>query len=351
MIDCLAILLISFVQLIAANNEAELFFAGDAMQHGPQIKSARQADGTYDYSPYFSLIADDIAKADYAVVNLECVLGGEPYSGYPSFSAPDAYALHLRDCGFDLLQTTNNHCLDKGDRGVRRTLDVLRANGIPRIGTYYDIADRDTIAPYIATVKGIKIAFIAYTYGTNTGGGRASVVDRIDRALMAADIAKAKKMGAEVICALMHWGIEYQKLPSKQQRADAQFLIDNGVDLIIGAHPHVVQPSEMVTDKNGKKHLVVYSLGNFISNQNDVDSRGGSVVKVRLRRGAGGIEIADARYKLVFVDKPSPTANYYQLIPCKEPEKVSAGQRLTFDTFTRNVRALLEKHNIDVPEE
>ena len=160
----LSILLLSVVSLLQSNNTVNLTFVGDAMQHAPQITAAQQADGTYDYSPCFQYLEDDIKWADLAVINLECPLGGRPYTGYPCFSAPDSYAQQLEDVGFDLFLTANNHCLDRRDKGLVRTCHMLDSLAIPHIGTYRDQQERDQRIPYIVNVKGMKIAFLDYIF-------------------------------------------------------------------------------------------------------------------------------------------------------------------------------------------
>ena len=192
--------------------------------------------------------------------------------------------------GFDFFVTANNHCLDRRDAGAKRTIKRLNEMGIPHAGTYLNEAARDTLCPAIVDVKGVRMAILSYTYGTNGIPVQGNlVVDYINRARIAADIAKAREATADIICACMHWGIEYKLLPVESQRNLANFLIDQGVDLIIGSHPHVVEPMEIrYSEKWGKKVLLVYSLGNFISNQNGTDSRGGAMVKVRLMKQQSG---------------------------------------------------------------
>ena len=237
----LSILMLSLVSLLQSNHTVELAFVGDAMQHAPQITAAQQADGTYDYSPCFQYLTEDISGADLAVVNLECPLGGKPYTGYPCFSAPDSYAQQLRQVGFDLFLTANNHCLDRRDKGLVRTCHILDSLGIPHIGTYPNQQDREKRIPYIVNVKGMKIAFLDYTYGTNGIPIQGNViVDFIDQQLIADDIALARQRGAHAICVNLHWGIEYQLKPVSSQRTLADWLVSQGVDLIIGGHPHVV---------------------------------------------------------------------------------------------------------------
>ncbi len=351
--NLLSVMLLSLVSLLSGNSEAELLFIGDAMQHSKQFQTAQRADGTYDYSECFALLKPDIEAADYAVVNLEVTLGGKPYSGYPCFSAPDEYARQLKDDGFDLLLTANNHCLDRRDKGVRRTIETLDAMGIPHIGTYVNRAARNAQLPFIATINGIKVAMLDYTYGTNGINIQGDVVvDYIDRRVIKADIAAARKAGAQAICVNMHWGIEYTLTPVAEQKQLAQFLIDEGVDLIIGGHPHVVEPFEMRhSDKWNKDVLLVYSLGNFISNMSKPDCRGGALVKVKLKTVNGKVVVADPRYKLFFVQHPSGRGDNYKVIPEEMPGEVRADQRAAFDTFMKRTHELVMSHNVNVPQD
>ena len=155
MSQLLSILLFSLLQLAGiADEEIEFLFVGDAMQHQPQINAATRADGSLDYSQCFTMIENDIMGADFAVANLEVPLAGKPYAGYPVFSGPDEFARQLKDSGFDLLLTANNHCLDRGSRGAKRTVKVLNDIGIPSIGTYASAGQRDSVMPFIVGVKG-----------------------------------------------------------------------------------------------------------------------------------------------------------------------------------------------------
>lgn len=349
----LSILMLSVVSLLQSNNMVNLTFVGDAMQHAPQITAAQQADGTYDYSPCFQHLIDDITWADLAVVNLECPLGGKPYTGYPCFSAPDSYAQTLRDVGFDLFLTANNHCLDRRDKGLVRTCHVLDSLGIPHIGTYPNQQERNQRIPYIVNVKGIRIAFLDYTYGTNGIPIQGNVVvDFIDQQVIADDIALARERGAHAICVNLHWGIEYQLKPVATQRTLADWLVSQGVDLIIGGHPHVVEPMEVRYSKEyGKNVLLVYSLGNFISNQSDIDTRGGAMVKVSLRMENGHAVIDNPRYKLFFVQKPVSRGENYVLIPEAHPDLLRPDSKGEFTRFMQRTQDLVMSHNQDVPQE
>ena len=346
-------LLATLLHSTASSQTIRLTFVGDAMQHGPQIRAARTTDGTYDYSACFTHLAGDIADADFAVVNLECPLGGKPYSGYPNFSAPDEFATALRDAGFDFFATANNHCLDRRDAGLKRTIRRLDELKMPHAGTYLNAAARDTLCPQMVDVNGIRMAMMSYTYGTNGIGVQGKVVvDYINRDRIAADIARARQLQADVICVCMHWGIEYKMLPVEAQRSLADFLVEQGVDLIIGSHPHVVEPMEIRhSGKWNKDVLVVYSLGNFISNQNGTDSRGGALVKATLNRDyLGKVRLESAGYHLFFCQKPKARAENYQLIPFGSEHLLRSDSRSAYNAFMQNAHNILNKHNINVPE-
>ncbi len=296
-------LVVSLFYLVFGLDQAELLFAGDAMQHKAQIEAARQADGSYDYSECFTELEPMIKSADYAVINLETPIGSAGFTGYPCFNSPSSYARALKNAGFDLLLTANNHTLDRRDKGLHQTIDSLDAASIDHIGTYHNQAARDSIHPFIKRISGISVGFLNYTYGTNgiTLQGDA-VVDYIDRKLISDDINRLRDNGAEIVTVTIHWGDEYKLVQNRNQESIADFLVDCGVDLIIGAHPHVIQPMEIRHNpKLDKDVLIVYSLGNFISNMKTRDTRGGAVVKVRLTRGFDGVARLDgARYRLIF---------------------------------------------------
>lgn len=352
----LSILLFSFLRLAGVGDEeVTLVFVGDAMQHKPQIVAATHDDGTLDYSQCFTMIEDDIAAADYAVANLEVPLGGRPYSGYPMFSAPDEFARQLGASGFDLLLTANNHCLDRGSKGLKRTVRVLEDMKMSSIGTYASREQRDSVVPFIADVKGVGVAFLNYTYGTNGIPVRdGAVVDMIDRDAMRRDIEKARSEGAKVVCVCLHWGEEYKRIPGKAQTELVDFLVDEGADVIIGSHPHVVQPFEMrYSRRHGKDVAVAYSLGNFISNQNDIDSRGGAMAVVKVRLLGGKVNGVELGYKLLFCQKPLPgkRGDNYKLVPVEFRDSVRNDQLREFDRFVGRTRLLLKESNSHEVEE
>lgn len=349
--------LISFMtgaDSVGSAPKAELLFVGDAMQHQAQLDKAREIGGgsRYDYSECFTLIAPEITSADYAVCNLEVPLGGGPdYTGYPCFSAPDSYAVALRDAGFDMMLTANNHCLDRRDKAARRTLTALDRLGIDHVGTFHDAAQRDSLVPFIKNIKGFKVGFLNYTYGTNGIQPKEGMeVAMIDKKKIAEEIAKTRRAGAEILVVAMHWGIEYVLLENGVQHDLANFLVDQGVDLIIGGHPHVIQPMKVVrNEKEGKDVLVVYSLGNFISNMKTADTRGGALVRAYITRGPDGkARFSHADYDTFFSAKPDGKSNF-KVIPSWMPEKIPAWQKQHWEIFDRGAQRIFDKYNVNVP--
>ncbi len=338
-----------------APSGADLLFVGDAMQHQGQLDQAKlEGNGkNYDYSKCFTYIAPTIAEADYAVCNLEVPLGGGPdYSGFPCFSAPDSYAIALKNAGFDMMLTANNHCLDRRDKGARRTIAALDSLKIDHIGTYSDASQRKERTPFIRDINGIKVGFLNYTYGTNGIEPKDNVeVNLINKKDMAREIKQTREAGAEIIVVAMHWGIEYVLRENAEQRDLADFLVDQGVDLIIGGHPHVIQPMQIVhNDKEGKDVLIVYSLGNFISNMKTGDTRGGALVRARLERDKDGkARFVKADYDTFFSAKPTGKGTNYQVIPSWMPEKIPSGQFDHWLMFDRSASHIFNTYNINVP--
>lgn len=270
-------------------SEVTILFAGDVMAHMPQINSAFDTStDSYNFKPVFELVKPYISKADIAVANLETTLAGTPYSGYPQFSCPDSLAAALKDAGFDLLITANNHCLDRGKQGLEQTVKTLDALRIPHTGTFVNDSVRSATYPYIITENGIRIAFLNCTYGTN--GFKAEVpniVNFIDTLQLKQDIRKAKLANVDYTIVTLHWGNEYERDENASQRAIASFLFRNGADLVIGSHPHVVQPARkyyLNSSDSSNFNIVAYSLGNYVSNQRDRYKDGGIMFQVKLRK-------------------------------------------------------------------
>lgn len=255
------------------------------MQHKAQLDAALQPDGTYNYSGCFTLVKPQIEAADIAVCNFETTLGGAPYSGYPQFCSPDAYAEAVRDAGFDIFLTSNNHCMDRRNRGLIRTLDILDSLGIAHLGTYRNQAERDSLYPYIIEHGSMRIALLNYTYDTNgIPVAPPCIVNYIDTTVIKKDLVRARELKADCIIACMHWGTEYMLQPDSQQKRLEDWLYTHGVDHIIGGHPHVVQPVRTIPDFWGRssRHLTMWSLGNYISNMSAPNTDHGLAVTIRL---------------------------------------------------------------------
>lgn len=338
-----------------ASSGATLLFAGDAMQHQAQLDQALLEGGgkRYDYSECFRWIAPAVTEADYAIVNLEVPLGGGPrYSGYPCFSAPDSYAQALADAGFDMMLTANNHCLDSGMKAARRTISALDSLGLDHIGTYHDASDRESKVPFIKDVNGIKFGFLNYTYGTNGIPARDGMeVALIDRDRIAKEMKQTRDAGAEILVVTMHWGIEYVLRENAIQRDLAQFLIDNGADMVIGSHPHVIQPMKMVRDeRRGQDVPVVYSLGNFISNMKTGDTRGGAYMRVRVERDEKGkARVKWADYDTFFCAKPTGKGTNFTVIPSDRTDLIPAAQRDHWRLFDRSSSKVFDAENVKIP--
>lgn len=290
-----------------------LSFIGDIMGHGDQIKSAYDPEKkVYDYSACFRYIRPVLEQSDLAFGNLELTLSDKGiYRGYPLFRSPDTLARDLKQAGFDYLVTANNHSNDNGLYGVVHTLDVLDRFGIPHTGTFRNAAERDSLYPAVLEYqKGearFRFSILNYTYGTNGMPTKApSVVNIIDEKQILKDIAAAKKQNPDLILAFMHWGHEYQLDEYHTQQTLTKLLWENGVDVVIGAHPHVIQPikSDTLLDEqnNPRPVLVAYSLGNFISNQFRPNTDMGLLLELELEKDlrTGKVRMVDHDYVFVW---------------------------------------------------
>jgi poly-gamma-glutamate capsule biosynthesis protein CapA/YwtB (metallophosphatase superfamily) len=259
--------------------QVKLLFVGDVMQHGGQIQGAHNAKkDAYDYRDCFQFVKPFINQADIAIANLEVTHAGKPYKGYPQFSAPPELSEGLVDAGFDVILTSNNHSCDGGAKGVTKTLDVLDKLGVKHTGTFRSKAEREQNYPLMVEKNGLKVAVLNYTYGTNGLSVAAPlIINYIDSAVMKADFKKAKTLGADIIICTMHWGTEYQSLPNDYQKKWEAFCYRQGADMVIGGHPHVLQPVVQKTIA-GEEKLTAWSLGNFVSNQRDRYTDGGMML-------------------------------------------------------------------------
>jgi poly-gamma-glutamate capsule biosynthesis protein CapA/YwtB (metallophosphatase superfamily) len=339
-----------------------LLFLGDIMQHDSQIKAAYNDEVTgytYNYAPCFQFVKPYIESVDVAIGNLELTLAGPPYKGYPQFSAPDELALTLKDIGMDVLVTANNHSVDRGRKGIDRTIEMLDSFKILHTGTFMDTVNRMNDYPLVFEKNGFTIALLNYTYGTNgIAVTKPNIVNMIDTVTMRKDIAKAKEASPDLIIVFTHWGQEYQSQPSVQQKRITEFCFKKGVQLVIGSHPHVLQPMEWRKEKN---QLVAYSLGNFVSGQRDRYKNGGAMIqasftKIRIDSTQSVTSLDSAGYILEYVYRTTDAKKDYYVLPIPTFENDTTGfimdeaSRLSFKTFMDDSRKLLGKGNLNLSE-
>jgi poly-gamma-glutamate synthesis protein (capsule biosynthesis protein) len=343
----------------SGEEKISLLFIGDIMGHDEQIWSAENREThLFNYDDVFKYIKPVISTADIAIANFEVTLAGPPYTGYPQFSSPADLAVACKNAGIDYLVTANNHSADRGKRGISGTINKLDSIGIPHTGTFLNSACRDSLSPLFIYKNGTSIALLNYTFSTNgIIVPEPVIVNMLDKDLITNDIKKAKEKKADLIILFLHWGTEYDTIPSKSQTALAAYFQSLGVDLVIGSHPHVLQ--KMAWNNNvvsGTNNLVVYSLGNFVSNQRKPKTDGGTMVKVELTRKGEKYVISDAGYYLTWVYTPiEKYRKKFFILPTSEFENKpdffdKPDAFLKMKTFINNSRKLLNEQNTAVKE-
>lgn len=295
-----------------------LRFIGDVMLHTAQIGR--------DYGTFLKGIEDDLRNADVSVGNMEFTLGGAPYTGYPAFSSPDAYAEYARQAGIDIFLTANNHILDRGVSGLERTLDKYtefeKDAGFAYTGSGRTEDSFMKHNPLFFRAKGIRIAIVNCTYGTNVGPvpGYPRVAVLEDACAL---IREASRKGADIIIAMPHWGTEYKTANNRVQRDWARKMAECGADIIIGAHPHVVQNMELLEvfgdDGRQKTVPVFYSIGNAVSNMSAPDTQAELMITLRLVRGTdGSVEMLDPGWDWLWCTLPGRLTDNYMTIKIKD---------------------------------
>lgn len=261
-----------------------LMATGDILMHNTVVWSGDN-NGQYSYDHLFAPVKSLIQKADIASVNLESPIAGPEggYPGYPLFNSPDELATSLKNSAFDVVITANNHCMDRGLKGGLRTLDILRKSGLDTTGTFKSPTEANTFL--IKDIRGVKIAYLAYTYGTNgipLPQNEPYFCNILDQEKIIADIHKLRSQ-VDVLVLVLHWGVEYSPLPTQKQEQLAQSFFKEGADLILGSHPHVIQPMEIM-NIDGKDKLVVYSMGNSVGHQRGIERNSGVIMKVEFSK-------------------------------------------------------------------
>jgi poly-gamma-glutamate capsule biosynthesis protein CapA/YwtB (metallophosphatase superfamily) len=303
---------------------------GDILIHNTVYQDASQSDGTYNFKPMFKEVRDIIRESDLAIANQETVIGGSELglSSYPLFNSPHEVGDALLDSSISIVTTANNHAMDIGEKGIISASNYWNKIGMPYTGSFISQEDRDNIRTI--TKNSITFSFLAYSYGTNgiaIPPNKSYLVNLFDEEIMKRDIEKAKNI-SDVVIVSTHWGIENQTMPNDSQKSLALKIADWGADIIIGTHPHVLQPINWISRNDGKRSLVMYSLGNFLSAQDQ---------KIELVGGIGQITVI----KTNFLDKSTielkeptfiPTYNKYEnfrhfeIIPLKQLKKIDMDQ-------------------------
>ena len=266
---------------VITTDTIRLLFGGDFMQHMPQVNAARTPDGSYDYSRSTEYIAPMFREADVAVINLETTISTTGhYSGYPCFASPVEVVDEFETMGIDIALLANNHCCDRMARGIETTIEELNRRNIAHTGVYTDSVDYAQNNILYFERGGVRFALVNYTYGTNgIPVPKGKLVNLIDTTIIKRDLRTIDRDSVACVIACMHWGNEYERHENREQRRLAEVLQREGVDIIIGSHPHVVQP--FYADST---NVLFYSLGNLVSNQQRHYTDGGLIAEVEVIR-------------------------------------------------------------------
>jgi len=298
---------------------ATFSFVGDLMCHSSQFNFAKNDSG-FNFDPVYKYVKNYLSESDLTIGNLETVLGGDSvkYRGYPLFNTPDEYISALKNSGFDMLITANNHALDLGQYGLERTIKKISENGLMYSGTFINEDDRDSIK--ILNINGIKTSILSYTFGTNGNylpKDNSYMINRIEFEFIKEDIYLTQRKSAELIIVYLHFGDEYSRTPNNYQNQVVDSCIKYGANIIIGSHPHVVQTKKVFKSENGNI-FVAYSLGNFISNQRGRYSNGGVILKLKAEKNLNtnkiSVSLVDYLPTYVFKGK-TKTKNEFIIVP------------------------------------
>lgn len=318
-----------------------LFMTGDALLHGAVYKDAYNGE-TYDFSKQLEVLKGIVSQYDLVYYNQETILGGTELglSGYPTFNSPQEFGQNMIDLGFNLVSLANNHTLDKGVKGIENSLAFWKAqNGVVTAGSYASKEERDEIP--VHECNGISYTFLSYTYGCNgllPPKGMEYLVNIYDDEMLETDIAAAREK-SDVVIVAMHWGVEYTHVPTDEQKRLAQKLADLGVDIIIGNHPHVIQPIEWIGDT-----LVIYSCGNMISAQDELPRNIGMMAGVDIIKtvddGEISIKIENVRSDLLFTSYNSSWTDFKLYTFDQMDDSVLANHEAVFAQYWDVVTAL-----------
>lgn len=350
--------------VIPDDTSIKMTVTGDVLCHNTNFWDAYYpATDSYDFSYSFEGIKKYFENADICVGTLESNFAGKAagYSNYPLFNAPEDMAQDLKELGYDVMATANNHCLDKGFSGMVNTIAELDKVGIEHLGTY--ATEEDSKEYLIKDVSGFKIGFLDYTYGTNgisLPEGKEFAINMIDKDKMKSDMEKIKAKDIDVLCVFMHWGQEYRLTPTDEQKELADFLFENGADLILGSHTHCLEPMEKRTvtlpDGTKKDGFVIYSLGNFMSGQNADHSRQSVILDIGLTKSGkdGKISIDYVTYTPIYMYNfyVGKSAHVFKVMDIEdEIAQYDSGERtITSNTYSTLKKELEQVYEIVGPE-
>ena len=328
---------------------------GDTLCHNTQYWDAYNSKtDEYDFSYVYEDIKNYTLSSDITIGSLETTFAGKEkgYSNYPTFNTPDSLATALKNIGVDVVSLAGNHALDYGYNGLCRTIDVFDNIGLSHLGTYKTAEDQEKIL--IKDVKGVKIAFINYTYGTNgipLPSGKEFCVNLIDKDFIKKQINQAKEQNVDMIVACMHWGTEYRTTANSEQKDLANFLFENGVDVILGNHPHVLEPMEKKTitlqDGTTKDVFVVYALGNFTADQRDEITRDSAILNLTITKNSDSkISIDKVNYVPIYMYKNTNVSTHkFKILDIEKTIKDYEEGKNTSINYTvyNNLKKQLEK--------
>lgn len=338
--------------------EITINLVGDLMCHKPQTSNAEIKPGVYNFKPSFEYIKPYLQDADLTVGNLETTFAGseKPYSGYPAFNSPDAYCEALKDAGFDFLVTANNHSMDTQEDGLLRTIEVIKKNNLGYTGTYLNQRDHDSIR--LINIKGIKLAILNYTYGTNgayPASSRKYMLNVIDSTEITNTVKLAKLEGAEMVLVFYHFGLENIQEPTQAQKDAVKYALEAGAQLVIGAHPHVIGPTQVGFSKAVNDSVfVAYSLGNFISNQYWRYTDAGVVLKLKIQKNITKniCSYKSASYLPTWVYRGDGTKKMHIVLPAqlvhdstKLPNFINAIHKQKMKEAFEDTRQMMTKNN------
>jgi poly-gamma-glutamate capsule biosynthesis protein CapA/YwtB (metallophosphatase superfamily) len=329
-------------------SSATLTAVGDILIHSLVYNSAKTGNG-YDFKPMFTEVKPYLEAADITIANQETMIGGQALglSTYPRFNSPFEVATALKDTGVDIVSIANNHTFDRGEEAILNAIDFYNKSGLLYTGAYSSPEDQKMIRTIQRS--GITFSFLAYTYGTNgipVPKDKHYMVNLLDLSKITQDVKLAKEK-SDVVVVSLHFGNEYQRMPSAEQKQIVKEVINQGADIILGHHPHVLQPMEWIDSEDGRKGFVIYSLGNFLSGQKSLYREVGGILTLTINKeindGKTKINIAEPTFQSTYVSK----AHRYKIVPLDHASKFGLSDATTiFNDINLHMYQLLPETRV-----